>query len=45
VNVLDEVSMDFGYMNQPRDIGRDLDERTEILKPDNLSLHDGSWLD
>ena len=45
VNILDEVSMNFRYMHQPRDIGRNLDERTEILKPDNLALHDGSWLD
>jgi hypothetical protein len=45
VNILDEVSMNFGYMYQPRDIGRNLDECTEILKPDNLALHDGSWLD
>jgi hypothetical protein len=45
VNVLDEVAMDFGNMYQPRDIGRDLDERTEILKPDYLALNDGSWLD
>jgi hypothetical protein len=32
-------------MYQPRDIRRYFNERTEILKPDNLALHDGSWLD
>jgi hypothetical protein len=45
VNILDEVSMNFRYVYQPRDIGRYLNERSEILKPDNLALHDGSWLD
>jgi hypothetical protein len=45
MNVLDEVAVDFRYMHQPRDIWRNLNERTEVLKPDNLALHDGSWLD
>jgi hypothetical protein len=44
VNVLDEVSMNLRNVYEPCDIGRDLNERAEILKSDNLALHDGSWL-
>lgn len=45
VNVLDEVAMDLGDVDQPSDVSVDLDERTEVLEPDYLALHDGSWLD
>ena len=44
VNVLDEIAVNLGDVHETCDVGLKLDECSEVLKPHNLALHDGSWL-